>query len=710
MALYTGVPAVVRNDWNGSQARLDPFSVPPGNALYAQNAAYITGQTSKRLGHVAMFQITDGAVPTLFNWFFVYSGAQVSVVVWYTPTIGVRTTTQPTFPPPTTVMAQTAMAGANFVAAGQRLYAAFYDSSGRLSTVGGQIYGWNLGADPLFAAPIQAVPTVTEPSAGVITKGIHRVGYITTTRNGYTGKLQPVDTNTKFVPVTFNASGSKNAQFQISGALPTYLSGGTVQVVMTTVANPNRYFTVPGSSTLAANPTTITFSITDDDLAATGQDVTQLVNALTCSASGTPPFDPTALIPYSSRLGYCGFDALGVPTIWFSDPDAYQTITSDQHIVQLTGFAQPIAGAELNRICYIGTEFGFFSCEDNGGFPVTWAKPAHIEGSIGILAPDCLWPNPSKGYMLIASDHGLYLYQGGVFPSLPVSYYQSNDWNRINWNVPTTVKVLDDEKNKRFVVIAPLKDVVLSVTGTGPYTVTTVRAFHLYQTGLSVTIPGVSGAKTITVTGDNTFTITGGSGAPTVGGMIFPQTATHEMKWDYTEGDSPETVKYSLDSMSGYNVGSAAMMSNIATYLEELWYAPSKAGYVIRQANDAIDSLPYRDVATDGTSTAIDTIEETSLLPGQSDDPMRVRDYHGMHMRVRGSGSLALTAKSLDGKITVVPRRSPITLSVSPGQPELVKWGLRSEQQTIQLRSNVIDAYFILSEIEAYFTEAMMQR
>ena len=130
--------------------------------------------------------------------------------------------------------------------------------------------------------------------------------------------------------------------------------------------------------------------------------------------------------------------------------------------------------------------------------------------------------------------------------------------------VPTTVQVVDDQLYKKFEVIAPLNDVVEAVIGSGPYTVTTESAQHLYQSGLMVKIGNLS-AQAITVTGLNTFTV---ATLPTVGAAILPQTATHTLTWDYTEGDTPDVAKYSLNSFGGYNTGAVAIIQNLANSLK----------------------------------------------------------------------------------------------------------------------------------------------
>lgn len=710
--LYPDVPSVRIDQFNGSILKLDPYAVPKDKCLYSQNTGYVRGLAGTRLGHSAVVTASDGAITSMVNWYFVFSSTQVSVALYYAPSLGIKGWQQGGAGFTGTLIAQTGAAGSTMVTSGQRLYASFYDATGRLGFAPGQIYGWNIGADPLFAAPITNTPTVSETGAGVCTAGTRRIGYLMTTRNGYTGVVCPVTSGGAQAPVSFTSTGSKNLRVSIPGGFPSYMTGGSIQVVMTTTSNLNRYFTVPGAvANVLTNPTNITLSISDDDLAATGTDVTANTSAtlLTSTVGGTAPFVPNSIFVYSSRMGYTTIDSFGFPVTYISDPNNFQFLSSDQHGIYIEGLAQAVAGFSLRGVCYLATPHAFYSTEDNGGVPVSWTPPQKVDGSIGVLSPTCITVNPAQGYAGIASDRGFYLFQGGVFPALPLSYYQDSDWRRINWSAPTTVQVADDQLNKRFVVAVPLRDTVAAVSGSGPYTVTTATANHLYQTGLSVTITGVTGAQTITVTGVNTFTIPGGSGAPTVGGTITPQTASHQMTWDYTEGDTPETVKYSLNSFTSYRMGALAIIQNLTNFLNEVWYAPAANGPLIRQ-NDGTEATPYRDVDLSSSAAAIAHLYQTALVPGVEDRGQTIHDFHGMHARVFGNGNWTLKVFGLDGVRTTTPARSPVTLSLTPGKEELIKWFLRSEQESIQWGTNAVDHFCAVSLLTPYYTNAMAQR
>ncbi len=111
-----------------------------------------------------------------------------------------------------------------------------------------------------------------------------------------------------------------------------------------------------------------------------------------------------------------------------------------------------------------------------------------------------------------------------------------------------------------------------------------------------------------------------------------------------------------------------------------------------------------------GTAAAINALYQTSNLPGSQSEDVTVRDFHGAHLRVKGSGNLTLGVQGLDGTVSLTPAASPLALAVNPGKEYLAKWWARSEQETISLGTNAVDEYFILSLIRAYWTNSLPQR
>ncbi len=716
--------------FNGSinSADVDSYAVDSAHGLYARNVRYGKGlqgmdQVGTRLGHGQLAQIGsgDGAATSLANWYFIVSNTQLSLALYYASAVGLRGYQLSTNILYSAFMAVTGASGASIATAGSRFFAAFYDSTGRLASAPGQVYGWNIGADPLFAAPLTTAPVITHPSAGVITQGTHRYGFITTTRNGYTGTLQPVNSGGAFTPVTsVSADGTHNATFTLTlGSVPSYLSSAPaqVQVVMTTATNLNRWFTVPGATlTPVFNSNIISFSISDDDLSATGTDVTSYVSLLTSSVGGAAPFSPSAVSTYSSRMCYVMVDSAGNPAVAISEPNSYQKLAADQNLIYLDGNNKPIQCVSLHSgVLFIAAINGFYQTTDNGGTPVTWTPPTRVDGSVGILSPTCLLVNSQSGFILAASTQGLYVFEGGVFPALPISYYQSADWQRINWAIPTQVQVKEDGLNRVFLVLCPLICQITGVTNANPAVITTAQP-HLFQTGLSVTLAGTGtsadGVRTVTRLSATTFSVPVASGGTAAAGTATPNAANAQMSWDYTDGFSPESAQYCLRAFTAYRAGAIGNILNTDNGLNEIWYAPagSNPGCLIRQVIQT-ETNPYRDVNFSGTATAIDDTYQTSNLPGaQDENGATIRDFHGAHFRLSGNGNCSISAKGLDGVITFPVNASPVALTPQEGKELLIKWWGRSEQQTITVGTNAVDEYFILSLIRAYYSGAMPQR
>lgn len=631
-------------EFNGANTLLDAYTVPASSGLASRNVRYQIGEALTRFGHSAVATLSDGAIVSMMNWRFIAVGAATSVLAYYAPAVGVRTLNLTGFTIQT-IAAQAGAAGCSFATDNQRLYMAFYNASG-LGANAGQVYGWNIGTDPLFAPPVLFTPSISETASGFITQGLHRFGFLLTTRNGYITMACPSTGGlNSFSPVSFTSTGGKNATINIppTGTWPSYAS--SISIIMTTAVNLNQWYIVPGSTQNigGAIPANVTISISDADLAATGADATPYLSLLTSTAGG-PPFSLSMLFPCFSRMAYIGIDPAGFPTIWFSDPGNFQFITADQHAVYLDGREVPVTGTGLRSSAYIFTSNSTYSVEDNGDLPVTWASPQRVDGSIGTRAIKGVFANESAGFIWVGDVKGLYCFQGGMYPALPVSYYQTSDWKRINWNAPAAFEVVDDTNNKRVMVKAAL-----------------------------------DGATA----------------------------ANYQLTWDYTEGNTCDTVKYSIDQIAdgNYAMGAMAIVETPATRHLEVYLAPASNGVLIRQ-NSGGEANPYRDVTTDGTSSAYSAYYETSLVPGLAGQRGTLQIFHGFHIRARGEGNLNLTVFALDHAFSANPAISPLALSTNPGIVPLVLVRMISEFETIAFSSTDIDAHFEVSYIAAYYVPA----
>jgi len=632
------------------------------SALLALNTEYLPGQMRTRAGFTGAFGsiLEGGPVTTMYNW--LQSLFNRLLTLESRSTVFTIDLNSP-FVKATVVPAITAE-GMVCAPAGSRIYMAFFKANGLGATETRIWDGLFDNAVPRVEKAFTCPPTaaeftvvVTEPVAGVVSKGVHKFGFVFTTKNGH--QLRPAPNAgsvglTGFQPVSFTAAGAKQLVLTLTpvfatGQWPAYLD--KVAPIMTTVQNPNRYFFVPGAEvTVPANsPLTVPITINIDDvtLASTGTDATPWFS-IACQTDLGAQFFPHFVFEYSNRMGYIVdvFDSAVVNTIseiFFSEPYNYQFITSDQHRVRLPGARRCVAAFVLGNVAYLVGPNWTYAMSDNTLTPVEWVPPQLIDGSIGTLSPKGVTVNAAKGIAWICDQAGLYWFAGGAYPRLPISYNQTPDWQRINWAASAAaVQVVDESTRKRVRVMAPLD------------------------------------------------------------GATSP---THIMTWDYTEG--LENAKYSLDSIAASvfapGPGAIEVVLNQTSKELELWVSRAATGKILRQKHEPTDAVAtlYND-----DTAAIDNKYKTPAIPAVFHAPVQ---HHGGHFRVRGSGSIPLTAFSYDQ--TRSRAMAPITASAAPGRDYLRFLDMQSEAvRYLVTNGNVADAYFILSRIVGYFSPWMTQR
>jgi len=503
-------------------------------------------------------------------------------------------------------------------------------------------------ADKLFPPPMTTVPSApTEPSAGSVTAGMHRLAYAVEYRSGAILRLSPdsgvgtpgLDT---FTPVEFTAAGSKNLSWVLN---PTTwpVDAVKVHIAMTTVANPNLYIFVPGATATVdggeSDSTTIVFDISDEDLLSNlaTNDATEHRLFYTQAVGGTGPFNPHSVIVHGDRMSYLTEidDGLGnnVGACFVSNRNNYQQITLSNHLVQIPGQLDINAQFSYRGGLYLVGPHWTYVTYDNGQDPVEWASPQAVDEQRGTLSVRGVEVSPTGDYAWVADRAGLYAFDG-KYSELPVSYWQTDQWNRINWDYAYMLQVKDDAVNKRIYVLVPLD---------------------------SATSP------------------------------------SHIFAWDYTKGIGK--AEFSLWDLSGYNIGAIEMVVNDLSTVDdkdrgkaELWLAPSDASNLLRQTTEN-DTNPYRDDAA-----AISWTYRTSLLPPVAESEL-IR-HHGGHFRVYGNGTVDLVAYNLDDSRWHT--LEPITLEASPGK-EYGRWMHKiGQRKSYKFSQNAVDAYCVLSDIKDY--------
>lgn len=482
-------------------------------------------------------------------------------------------------------------------------------------------------ADNFFQGPLGYVPSApTEPGAGSITVGLHRLGYMMEFRTGFITRPSPDAGPTppniaSFTPVEFTAAGSANLSWTLN---TTWRSGAIrVHVIMSPVSNPNRYFMVPGASAVVvggiASSVTIVWDISDEDLYATGIEVTDSLNWLTCDINDGAPFNPSVVFLNGNRMGYLTTiaDNIGnqVSTIFMSDIGKYQLITADQNIIQLPGQQDMMTACCLaDGATYIFGVDWTYRTRDNGQAPVTWPTPHPVSNNIGSPSIRGICPSADQSYCWVAARDGLYLLTGGAYPDLPVSYLWGPTWQRINWAVAQAVQVKDNPTTKQVFVMACLDD---------------------------ATVPN------------------------------------YRLTWDYTDGKTWNKVRATLDSIRNSSLGSMEVVQNTAPGLPasvytklELWLSAlldQGSTFQFLRTQSADDTHPYRDYLWN-----IPSHYRTALLRSSS-KPL-LWTHQGAHIRITGDGRVWVSAYGVDG-VVVWPTgevasnpEALIDLSETPGE------------------------------------------
>ncbi len=556
---------------------------------------YKPGSVSSRLG----FSIAYAAnlpISALYNWI----SSLGNNLVFYTTSDNSVHLVDITTPSDVVVIPGDLLgAAAIFSPAGARLYAAFFSSTGTGAS-GARVITFQNSAyvnDLCFLPPITYVPPApTEPGVGTITAGLHYLAYRIEYRSGFITRPSPDSGNgtpgpSTFQPISFTAAGSKNLSWTLTTTWPP--GAVNVYMIMTPVANPAQYFLVPGAVQPVvggvSSAITFTIDISDDILFAQAVDSTNSIFLLTNSTVGVPPFFPVAVVAHGSRMTYITVvnDSVGNPSgaIYVSGRSAFQEITPDLSLIQLPGFNQITTAISLDGVYYMFGPQSTYRTIDNGSDPVTWPAPALVDGRRGTLAVKGALVAPSGTYAWVASQDGLYFFQG-VFSPLPISYYQTPDWNRINWDAAQVVDIKDDPTVKKIYVIAPLDDAV---------------------------------------------------------------TPSHILTWDYTQGFSPEQSAYSLDTIRNYNLGAIEVVKNTLSGMpigvpqrKELWVAPSDATAILRR-NSINDTHPWRD-----NNQPVASQWESSLFPHLGSGGGEVYQHHGADIRIKGNGPVSVVAYELD--------------------------------------------------------------
>jgi hypothetical protein len=451
-------------DFRGAWSLLDGVQVRPNRGFLSQNVRFIGGRVLTRDGFAPHAGVTTaGKVTSAHQW--IAAGLHALI---YHDNGAVKMLTLPTIE---STLFSLAGAGASVAEAGSVAFVAIYTTAGLGAGQCRVVLPWVVGApaDVAFQPPLTFTSfSASEPSAGLVTEGEHKYGFVFTSRTGHIGRPSPAPADL-FTPLVHTCTGLKTVRLSIGLNTPAQAGAGSkIQPIMTRADNPNKWFYVPtpdgGWPGLppSTNGWTTFFdiSVTDEDLANRATELADENDAfayLSQTVSGTGPFSPSFVFAMGKRMCYVVGDANinTYPAVYVSDPDKYQTLTEDQHKVYMPQRRQIITGGAIRGIGYLVGPNWTYSFSDNGGLPATWGAPQEVSGTIGTRSPLGACFQTAGDYGWVAAEAGLYLF-AGYYDARPVTYYRADIWRRINWAAATAVQVKDDIVKRQVIVAVPL--------------------------------------------------------------------------------------------------------------------------------------------------------------------------------------------------------------------------------------------------------------
>lgn len=657
----------------GAWTAVDRAGIDQRGAILAQNVRYFGKQVETRYGWGPAFNITESAgnhtYYSLFNWL----SSLGNYLVWLDILPGsqaIRTAKISDNPPTATTLTSFGAGhfGAVYATAGPRLFIAHWavDALNNVTTSDTGVVITNISgtfhADPMLPGPasttlVPATPP-TEPGTGSVTAGLHNIGLRMQHRSGFLGRPGPDNGSktppdpTSFVPIQFTSTGGKNLRWNFTPGATWPADVVSVQLLMSPVNNPNRYFLIPGATQAvtggAATVVNITFDISDEALVsgAAALECTDSLNFYT-----NPAFNPTSVAHIGNRMFYVTqlFDNNSNPysVIFASDPGQYQQVSLSQHVIQLPNQLQITHVIGVQGAIHILGPHWTYVTQDTGGVPVTWPNPQIVDGKKGVLFPNCIDVNVNGKYAWIGDKTGLY-YFDGAYSELPISWKNNDQWKLIEF--PQQNLTIKDD------------------------------SLHHVVRVLAIVLPGTL--------------------------KIF--------KWDYTNGIDESSVRFDADDVPVNGGGGMEIVQNDlfgstanAQKSPELWISPqlptATVAYFAREKNPAYDTLVYRDDSNGGgAALAIHASYSPCVFPAPGGD----YDYlahQGCKLRISGAGAIQPKVFSYDSGSNV-PLRPSTNLSTLSDGKAIFRGYLVSPNGFVYLfDQNVLDGHFILSEVDMYY-------
>ncbi len=644
------------DDFGGAWTFRDTPDVPVGKALAAVNCEFRPKMVRKRYGFGEAFDANE-AITGMYNWVSNLG----NYLLWFLAGTGVKIIDVTANPPTESTIISTASGhSAIFTDAGDRLLVSIFGTNGRGATQGYIIskQSGSFVADKLFAPPITYTGgTPTEPSAGVVTAGVHKLAYCIEYRGGFLGRLSPdsgagTTTYDTFAPRSFDSAEDKKLQWILDTTWPT--DAVKVHILMAPVSDPENFRFVPDVFATvtggASESKTFTINVTDEFLLSLPSQYAgtkhRLFMTRTVGGGETGPFSPSVIVPLGDRMGYITTrdDNVGNPVsvMWVSERQNHQQVAADVGVIELPGQREITTAVQMLGSIYIWGPNWTYATSDNNLFPAQWPVPHKIDGQKGTPAPRGVTVAADGSHAWVPTKEGLY-YFNGAYAHLPISYEQSDVWRTINWNYGYMIQVAENAEKKVVAVLVPL------------------------------------GAAT----------------AP-----------SHILCWNYRKGMTPSKADYSSWTFSSYSLGALALVQNELTGVAagnykklELWTAPSDADAILRQMTDS-DSLPYRD-----DTAAVSFQYDTALVPKRN--PAMDLQHHRVDVRSRGAGILAVRMREMDidddnTGATQEEHLGDIQLSSAPAKQEQMSADMIAQAKYLRFTEASVDGWVELTDITDY--------
>lgn len=521
--------------------------VPSEALLEARNVAYGKGFVMTREGHASLFNPAS-AIKAMKNW--VALGLNRLVYIRGDGHVIVRNLADNTEQDIATFTA----ANPVFQLAGDKLY---FAGEGDARVWDGLFINAVPSVFKPFSPPLNITPSISETATNAdVTAGTHRFGYILTSTSGFVGKPGPAPPGGDFTPATFVATGGKELTVQVSfTTVPIWAK--YITLIATDKDNHEAFFFVPGTqfalpSGQGPHTVYLPFKVGDEQLRLAGKEAFDYRYLLTQDGAGNLPIQVKAITEYGNRMVW-----LAGNRAYISDPSNYEAITNDQHVKMLPGDKDITAAFVIRGVLYLAGPHYVYSLADNDDKPVTWGLPSEVSSGIGIPSQNAVTDGSDYGYVVLASESGLYMFDGGRFDEFPLNRWQMNDWRRINWAYAHKIRVVDYREDKRIYVAVPLDSAT---------------------------------------------------------------ECSHIMTFYYHDGLDYRTVKYSLDDIASYQISCIEIAKTQASGRRDLLVAPATANHVLRRRSlkETFSSPSSRDDNTAAITSVIESAKMPSGVGGPS--------------------------------------------------------------------------------------------